>query len=293
MLIPLLFLLLVGAGAFGDVIFVEDGTVYIGKVATADKNGVTLETFGRTVVIASGSIIRTEMDKEKIQAIPVEVVLKDGSLFRGRITDYDPDIGLLLDMEFGTLTIPVENLISIVEPQQRNHYKGYPVLTALTGEYYFPVGAFADRFGGGFSLSLYAELNTQLIRGLSAGLEATQFFMNYLPSTEISYFATTLTISPIYRLLFLRTTSIPFVKDLVPWASVGGGLAYVQIFDRRVGAYQSSYGGISAAWCASLGLDYFLWEQFLIRLSGRWLAIQQDTALLQMPAVRLGAAFNF
>jgi len=292
-LLPALFLCLLGIQAHADVFFIEDGSVYIGKVVSADKNEVTLDTFGRTVMLAPGAILRSEADMAKVQALPLEVRLKEGSLFRGSIQDYDPDIGLLLDVGFGTLTIPVANLKDIQDPAQRSRFIGAAALVGLTAEYYFPLGTFAGSFGSGFSFSLFAEYNLQLVRGLSVGLEATQLLMSYLSSTEVSYTATVLTLSPTYRLLFLRSTSIPFLMDLVPWVSAGGGVAYVGVQDRRTGAYQAYYGEPDPAWCASLGIDYMLGEKFVIRLNGRWLALQQSADLLHMVAVRLGAAYTF
>ncbi len=291
--ISLLVACFVSALASADVIRTQDGTVYIGKVVAADGKGVTLDTFGSTVVVNPGTILSTETGKPDLQASLLEVFLKDGSVIRGTVVDYDPEIGLLIDMEFGTLTIPFENLKTIQDPQQRSQFKGFPVIAAITTGYYFTVGSFADSFAGGLSISLQSVFDTHLVRGLSAGLEATQYFMNYLPSTEVSYSATSVTFSPVYRLLLLRSSSLPIVRDMVPWVGAGGGIAYVWVRDRRVGAYQPSYGELDPAWCASLGIDFFLGKRVLIRLSGAWIGIQQSSGLLSLPAVRLGAAVNF
>lgn len=283
----------VGTLGFADVIRTEDGTVYIGKVVAADDKGVTLDTFGTTVVVNPRSILSTEIGKPGLQASPLEVSLKDGSVISGTVVDYDPDIGLLIGVEFGTLTIPFESLKTIQDPLQRERFRGLPVIVGLTTGYYFAAGPFADSFGGGLSISLYGELDTRIFRGLFAGIEANQFFMNYKPSTEVSYSATTVTFSPIYRLLLLRKSSLPFIKGLVPWVSAGGGIAYVQMRDRRVGSFQSAYGELNPAWSASLGLDYFVGKRFLIRLNGAWVAIQQSSGLLSLPAIRLGVAYSF
>ena len=291
----LAFLCALNSLAFGDVIRTEDGTIYIGKVAAADEKGVSLDAYGGTVRVAPTAIISTETGKASLESDSLEVHLKDGSIIRGRIKDYDQEVGLLVDIDFGSLTIPFESIRTIEDPNQRKRYKGSPLQAGFAAGYYWPAsaGSLAVPFGSSGSLSLFADFNLQFVRGLSAGIDLAQFFMNTASSPDLSYGVTTLTAGPIYRLLMFRTSSLAYVNLLVPWASAGGGVAYISVQDRRSGAYQASYGEMDPAWCAGLGLDIYPLEWLAIRLSFRWLAVQQTSGLFHLPAFSLGAAYSF
>jgi hypothetical protein len=292
-LLALCLLCFLAPAVFSDVIRIEDGTVYVGKITGADENGVTLEAFGRKIRVASNSILSTETGKTDLQSESLEVHLQNGSVFRGKINDYDPEIGLLMEVDFGSLTIPFENVKTIVDPRQRDRYIGPLGQVGLAAAYHWPVGSLASTFGSGWAASAFAEINLNLVRGLYAGIEATHFFVNYPSSPDVSYGITALVAGPMYRLLVLRTSSIDFINLLVPWASLGGGVAYVSVQDRRAGAYQPSYGELDPAWCAGAGLDVCPLEWLAFRLHARWLAVQQARDLLHMPSVHLGAAYSF
>ncbi|TAL29738.1 MAG: hypothetical protein EPN93_20585 [Spirochaetes bacterium] len=56
----LLFIGLFAGKGGADVFYLEDGTVYLGQIKTADSEGVVLETFGETVSLMPSMIKKTE-----------------------------------------------------------------------------------------------------------------------------------------------------------------------------------------------------------------------------------------
>jgi small nuclear ribonucleoprotein (snRNP)-like protein len=288
----LAFIICLGLARAGsaDVIRLQDGTVYIGKMASAEEGIVSIAAFGKTIRIASSQIMKTEADLTAIHEQPMEVILMDGSIIRGKIKNYDEDIGLFVELGIGELTIPLESLRVIEDPTQRTRYRGFPVQVGLSGGYYLPVGTFASSFSSGFTASIMSELSLPFLRGLFAGLDVTQFFVTYLPRTDLTYSITTATFGPSYRLLFFRTSTIPVLKDMVPWVGLGGGIAYVGAKDL---ATLSAFGEMDPVYFANVGLDFYIGERFFIRISARWLALQQTTQLLHLPSAGIGVAASF
>jgi hypothetical protein len=275
---------------FPDVIRMQDGTIYLGKVVKAEGGAVVLEAFGKELRVSSSDILKSESDYETLRMQPVEVLLKDGSVIRGKVKDYDPDIGLLVDIDFGALTIPLESLSAIEDPQQRTRFEGFPVQFGLMVGFSAPVGPLSTTFGPGFTARLFAEFNLGFLKGLYAGVDLSQFFVSYLPDETLSYSLTTATAGPVYRLLVLRTSPIPVVRDLVPWLGLGAGIAYVGVRDS---AGSSANGEIDPVGCVSIGLDFYAGKRLLIRLDERWLVIPQTTTALHLLTTGLGVAYSF
>ena len=109
----------------GDVIHMKDGRIYIGKVVTASAGGVTVEAQGRTFTVDQMDILKTDENISALKELPIEVVLNDGSVIKGTVSDYDEEVGFLIDLEIGSLTVPPGSVRRIENPEQRNYYNGY------------------------------------------------------------------------------------------------------------------------------------------------------------------------
>jgi hypothetical protein len=143
-------------------------------------------------------------------------LLRDGSVIRGRVKDYDGEIGLFVDPEFGEITIPLESLGSIQDPVQRNRSRGYPIQLGFSGAYYRPVGYPGSSFGSNLSISAFAEFNLQFLRGLYAGVDFSHLFLTHEADAGLSFGISALTAGPIFKLLLLRSSYMPFINKLVP-----------------------------------------------------------------------------
>lgn len=275
-----------------DVIRLVNGSIYLGKIASAGEAGVSVEAFGTTTNVSPGQILRTETGMGSLAQDPVELHLKDGSVIRGKITDYDPDIGLLVDIEFGTLTVPYESLSSVEDPKQRSAYRGQPWMIEASGAWYWPLGSFSSSFSSNGWLSLATGVNLPWVRGLYAGVDTAYWFMGYLPSTQIDYYMVTAAAAVSYQLLLLRSSRIPVIKDLVPWASLELGVAWVGVRDGRPGAVPAAYGELDPALGTVVGIDWHIGPHFLARLEGRYVAVPQSASLLHLIGVGIGVGYG-
>ena len=275
---------------FADVIRLNDGTIYLGEVASASEDGVVLDILGKSLRVPSARISKTETDLEALRSQALEVFLLDGSVIRGKVKDYDSEIGLFVDLEFGEITIPLDSLGSIQDPVLRSRYRGLPFQAGILGGFYQPVGSLSASFESSFSITAFAEFNLRWLRGLYAGVDFSHFFMTYQPDADLSYGISVITAGPVYRLLLLRTSEVAFIKNLVPWAGLSAGAAYVAVEDQTAA---TSYGELDPAFGASLGLDYHAGARLLVRLSGRWLLLPQSASAFQLLAGGLGLAYSF
>lgn len=273
-----------------DVIRLEDGTMYLGRMASSTEGVVSIQAFGKTIQVASSRIVKSEPDFTALHEQPVEVILMDGSIIRGKIKNYDEEVGLFVELGIGEVTVPLESLRALEDPAQRARYRGFPFQVGLLAGYFIPVGTIASSFGSGFAASLSAELSVPILRGLYAGLDVSQFFMTYLPSSDLTYSVTTAIFGPFYRLLLFRTSRVPVLRDMVPWVGLGGGIAYVGANDTST---SSDFGEVDPVYFAAIGLDFYVGERIQIRFSARWLALQQTTQLLHLPSAGIGVAASF
>jgi hypothetical protein len=277
---------------YADIIHMKDGQIFIGKLVTASAGGMTIQANGRKFTIDQTDILKTEEDISALKEIPIEVVLNDGSVFKGVVADYDEEVGFLVALELGSLTVPPGSIRRIEDPEQRNYYNGYPFQVGFTGGYSFTAGNLASDFKGKLTGSLFAEFKTNLVRGLFAGVETSYQDLDYTVNENLEY--RVLSVGPYasYRVLALRSLS-SFLRNFVPYASAGAGLAYVSARDKRVGVYPRKFGELNFAFSAGLGLDYFVTKRAFIRVKGGWTLIPQESSALSVMLISAGGAYCF
>ena len=278
--------------ALGDVLYLKDGRVYFGNPVSADAGGITFDVFGEMITIDQSEILRTENDPSAIIEKTLEVALKDGSVIKGKIVDYDEEIGFLVDINFGTLTIPAESIRIIEDPVQRNFYNGFPLHIGMTGGYFATPGELGTDFGGSFNFSLFAELNTGLIRGFFAGLETSYFILNYKAEPDLVCSIISALPYAMYRVLAFQSYT-SFLKSLVPYASLGGGVAFVTVRDKRSDAVREKYGEITPAFSPAAGFDYFITEKIFLRFKAGWIWIPQKASSFSIITINMGGAYCF
>jgi small nuclear ribonucleoprotein (snRNP)-like protein len=267
---------------WSEIVFMDDGTIYIGSIIGAESGGMRYLAYGREESLRSDAIQRTEKDLKVLEGLPVTVELMDGSLLRGTIADFDAEIGLFLDIAFGVLTIPNQSIKSIVDPARRVRYAGTPFLVRGGASFYFPILDAASRFGPSIAVDLDAEWSVPILRGLFAGFDARYSFADFIPVATAQYGFTSVAPEVSYRFLFLRTRE-DFLRSLTPFVSVGMGPVYVSLVDTT--AYPPVMGELSLGINAKLGLDIDFWEGLGIRLQGRGdLYIQQGSPFISLSA---------
>jgi hypothetical protein len=277
----------------GDVIRTIDGNIYFGRVISAESGGITIESGGKQLMLNPGDILKTEKDVETLKAQSVQVTLKDGSMLTGKITDYDADIGMRLDIEFGSLTIPTDSVGKTVDPVQENIFNGFPFQAGIQGSYYLPAGDLAADFSPSIDVLGFFEANPGLFRGLFLRFEGGVRFVSYPANTNLDFTLYTLNAGIMYRVLFLRTTSIPFLNIIVPFVFAGAGVTYVALHDKRANVFPTDYGELDMDVTAQAGFDFFILNSLVFRIYAGWTMVLQSTAPLQLFQPGVAVVFSF
>jgi len=292
-LIPSLILVLcvISSTASGDVIILKDGSIYLGQIKSADSKGIVIESFGKDTTISQSKIVKSSKDVRDIAGIPVEVLMKDGSIMKGEVLNYDDEIGLLIRADFGTLTLKADRIVSIHNSVQKKLYYGPSAHIGITSGIYFPVGGFKADFMNQPFISLFTEINSGFARGLFFGADLGYFFLRYKPDRDIQYNSFTLKAYAQYRFLDFRTLKSA-ARIFVPFVSAGAGIIYIARRDERLLSLltfaDTRKNEIDALYNAALGLDLCATDNVIIRVQGGWLAIQQKSSLLNSFTAGLG-----
>jgi hypothetical protein len=271
-----------------DVIRMKNGRIFIGRVLTVNPEGVVILSLKEKFTVNFNEILKTDPDFRNLQDRELEITLKDNSKMLGKVKDYDPDIGLLMEIDFGMITLPLENVKSIMDYTQQRKTTAHFMQIGTQGGYYFIIGDLSSIYTSNFDINLFWELNLDfLLPGLFAGATLSYHNLTCIDYTDFSYLLFNLNISGIYRLLIFRTES-GFLRNLVPFAAIGAGAACPLQTVNEDTAME-----IDLSFTASLGVDYFIFDDIFIRLSGVWTTVLQSEIWFNTIAINLGAAYGF
>jgi small nuclear ribonucleoprotein (snRNP)-like protein len=268
--------------AWCEVVFLDDGTILIGAIIGTDAGGTRYLAFDREIKVASQDIKRSEKDLKSLEGLPLTVELMDGSVLRGTIADYDPEIGLFLDISFGVLTVPNQSIKSIVDPARRLRFSGPPFMARAGASWYFPILDSAAGFGSSIALDAAAHWSLPYFRGLTVGLDARYSFADFLAVDTVQYSFASLQPEIGYSILFFRTNE-DWTRMLMPFLSIGAGPVYVNLSDPS--AYPSQLGELCLGFVFKLGLDIEIYQGWGLRLQGRGdLYLQQESPFVSISA---------
>jgi hypothetical protein len=284
----LVILSLIPALAFPDVFFTDKGAILIGTIVKSATGTTTILDRGNEKSIPSASILRSEPSTDALKDLPVTIELMDGSLIRGKISDFDADIGIFLDISFGVLTIPNQSVKTVIDPAQRRLYAGPPAHALLGASYYFPVfGANAD-FGPALRAEGSADWALPGLRGANIGFDASYSFTDFIPSDLVDYSFTSLQPTISYRWLDARLRK-DFLKILTPFASIGAGPAYV--LASQPGTYPERIGELTVGALFKAGVDIDAFKGLGLRVQGRADVFFQQGA--PFTTLSVGALFSY
>ena len=193
--------------AYSDVVWLQNGKIYLGEINTAESDGITIKTFGETRKISMEDIFKTEKTLDSLKYQQIDITLKDGSVIKGKIQNYDEEIGINVNIDFGNITLPVQTVDSITDQNRKKHYGGSDINVGITGGYYCLLGEASNSFNNFFKLTLFAEFNTGLVRGLFAGIDIAFTFMDYSGKENLSFSMYSLQPYLIYRFFNFRNSS--------------------------------------------------------------------------------------
>ena len=108
--------------ASADIVWLKDGGICLGEIEIVDPTGITIKTFGETKKILQSEIVKSEKRLDNIKKLYIAIQLKDGSIIKGTIQNYDEEIGVLINTGLGQNTIPVSSIKEIYNPTIRELY---------------------------------------------------------------------------------------------------------------------------------------------------------------------------
>jgi len=235
--------------AIADVVWLNDGSIYFGEIESADSSGIKIKTFGDTKNILQSEIIKSEKSLDNMKNLQVDILLKDGSVLKGKIQNYDEEVGVLVNTNLGQSTLPVSSIKEIYNPTIKELYgsrkkekddslkkekektvekekgKSSSFYFGLTGGYYIPFMGLSGDFNNNYNFSVFGEYNTSLIRGLAFGGEFSTVLMDYkVDASKFSIY----TFQPYMAYKFLQLKNgTSFIRYFTPFISAGFGAAYI------------------------------------------------------------------
>lgn len=288
----LIFALLVfgiASAAAVDIVYLQNGEIILGTLTGPVPGGVSYATFGAERKIPLESIASTDKTLTSLADKMVNVVLKDGSSIQGKIVDYDPDIGVFLDISFGTLTIPVVAISEIYETAKRTLFNGTTFQISPYGGVYWPLAGSADYFGMSWYAGVGADWAIPKIRGLYAGGRATIYGMNYKKDSSVKYSMYSVRPEITYKYLGWRMKN-NLLGKLVPYVSLGSGPVYIAIQDPA--SYPSTYGSITADIAMTTGMELSFSSNIVVKLEGNGSLILQKGTPFMNAGVMLSLSYE-
>jgi len=260
------------AAAGADVVFLKDGSVVIGTITGTSEGAVRYLVAGEEIDFAIGSILRTDRELSALAELPLEAVLKDGSIIRGKIVDYDEELGYFIDIAFGTLTLPLSTVDELVDPVRRTAFEGASFQVRAGGGVYLPVLDDSGAFGQSWTAAAGASWALAFVRGLSGGIGVSRSAAAYdEEDIEYSFFAVRPELT--YRYLGLRLRD-SILNRLTPFASVSFGPAYVAVVNPDT--VPDDYGELIAAAGLSAGFELRVAAGIALRMEGTFDAYLQE-----------------
>jgi hypothetical protein len=170
-------LLRLASSSASEVFFLYNGEIQIGDIVSSNSGILTIMRSGERATLPTSSILWYVPDNNVLMGLPVSVEMNNGSALNGTISDFDPDIGVFLEMDFGSLLIPNSTIKAIKDPVQGKRYRG-PSAVAALGASYVMSWDFASFDAGPAAWSIEGGLSwaTSLLRGLYAGFDASARF---------------------------------------------------------------------------------------------------------------------
>lgn len=282
---------LTSSPAYSDVVWLQNGKIYLGEINTAESDGITIKTFGETRKISMEDIFKTEKSLDSLKYQQIDITLKDGSVIKGKIQNYDEEIGINVNIDFGNITLPVQTVDSITDQSRKKHYGGSDINVGITGGYYCLLGEASDSFNNFFKLNLFAEFNTGLTRGLFAGIDIAFTFMDYSGKDNLSFSMYSFQPYAIYRFFNFRNSS-SFMNRVVPFVAAGMGIAYL-IKENSSDSGLNEMSELNFTYSLRPGTDIEIIENLWLRIYTGFESVPQKSNSLHQIVFNTGVMYSF
>lgn len=278
--------------SWADALIQEDGSVFLGRVTSVTGESVTVNSFGIDQVIPTRSIAENHKSLAPLKTRRVSIRLKDQAEIEGTIDDYDDEIGLLLNIGFGSITIPVASISGISDPAMAKRHSGTPRKLGLGISGYQVFGGLADDYAMSFSVSAFAEFMVPALRGFFLGGDLTYRNMQYEADSDMYYTQFALKPYLMYSFLDFKKFTGAFER-LTPFVALYCGPAYTTLKDDRPFVKEDQKAELNLEAKASLGMDIQITDRFSLRMSGGYSMIFQKSKSFNSADAGLALSYGF
>jgi hypothetical protein len=245
---------------------------------------VVIQSLGSERTIDAGIIERSEQSLNVLQNVPLEVLLKDGTVIHGSIVDYDEEIGVFVHISFGNLALPFPTIEMIQDPSRVVKVKTDDQVIGFSGQWTFTT---SDDFGSSVGLTGTADFRLRSVPGLYLGTDVFWYPLKYTGNDEVNYNLGGLNAHLLYKALWLEDVWRVF-GVLVPYAKLGGGAAFVQVNDDRASAAVEQQGSLTGLAVGQLGFEWNLPSIFWMRFFFNADLVFQSSGVFFLPGAGIG-----
>ena len=270
--------------AVSDVLFLESGEIVLGTLISARDGNVVIRSLGSERTIEADQIDRSEEEIAALKDLNLEILLKDGTVIRGTVVDYDEEIGVFVDISFGNLALPLATIEIIQDSSRPRKKKTDNRVLGLYGQWTFTP---SESFGGSAAVSASADFGMGAALGLYVGADIFCHPLNYTAEDQVRYTLAGLNVHGLYKAFWLADLWTVF-KVLVPYAKLGGGAAFVQVDDDRAEAVVDSQGSLTGMVAGQLGLEWNLPSIFWLRFFFNADLVFQSSGVFFLPGAGVG-----
>jgi len=284
--VTVVLLFLVTALLPADVMFLRNGEILFGEIIAAGSGTVTIRSLGQSVDVLSTDIERTEPSLSALADLPVQVILKDGTIIKGKIVDFDEEIGIFVDIIFGNLVLPSATVDRIVDPSRAAKAAPASQWIGGSGNVSFPL---SEDFGLSWGTGISWEFRTPWLADMKLGLSLSFESLSYKTDTQISFYNVGLSAYTIFTLDGL----FQGLGIFSPYLGFGGGAVVVQAFDQRPSAVIDQRGLLTGLLTSQIGIEWRLPMRLLLRTGGSLDKVLQTGGVFLVPKANIGLYFGF
>lgn len=285
----LLLTLFPGLLTHAEVIFLRTGEIVIGTIVAASPGILTVKSFGLNREVPVKDVLKTINSWEELKERTIMVLLKDGTTLIGKPVDVDEELGVFLDIGFGTLALPIPAVSFLADPERRQIFQGKSLNFGALGLVAFPLNS---TYGMSYGGAAAVEFRIADLRSLYMDLVILAYPLNYLPNTLVSLLNTNVQLNVVYK-VFEFGEVFSALEFLVPYVGLGVGATLVTVFDNRPNATVDQRGLLTFSFQSHLGLEWNLPWKFHLRTGGGVEAILQSGGVFWVPNAQVGLFYGF
>jgi hypothetical protein len=262
-----------------------DGRIIIGISESKTVFKETIRGLGGEETIDLNKIDRVDVGIKSLEGEGLEITLRDHTVILGEIVGYDVMLGYLVDISFGTLNIPPEEVRSIrASTRRRGSARD---LLAFGGGAIFMIPVVDTPVENAIGPEVSIQLRLPLFNGISVGQNARYLFMKAPDYPSLEYFYASVSLDVMVEV-------IPFITKkeahytFSPYLTLSGGAGIIGMVDTE---YDDHQGGLDAVIAADVGVAINLRGLPSLRIAACVNAVAQDSGFFTLVGGRASLMF--